>query len=130
MKTSECGLEKDLLGWQHKYGKPIIMTEYGADTVSGLHSAAVTPWSEEFRTLLLDMYHRVFDRVKCLVGEQFWSFSDFQTSQHVFRVEGNKKDIFTRERKLKFAAQALRKRWLIEAKCKFGRAGKPRFEQP
>ncbi|KAL5317988.1 hypothetical protein ACEPPN_015092 [Leptodophora sp. 'Broadleaf-Isolate-01'] len=116
MQTAEAALEKDLLGWQSKYGKPIIMTEYGADTIAGLHSAAVTPWSEEFQALLLDLYHRVFDRVECVIGEQVWSFADFQTSQHVFRVDGNKKGVFTRDRRPKAAAQVLRRRWLLEGR--------------
>ncbi|KAH3904724.1 hypothetical protein HBH56_228390 [Parastagonospora nodorum] len=114
MKSAEEELEKDLLSWQNKYGKPMIMTEYGADTVAGLHSAGITPWSEEFQADLLDLYHRVFDRVECLVGEHVWSFSDFQTSQHVFRVDGNKKGIFTRDRRPKASAQVLRRRWRID----------------
>jgi beta-glucuronidase len=114
MRSAEEELEKDLLSWQTKYGKPMIMTEYGADSVAGLHSAMVTPWSEEFQADILHLYHRVFDRVECLIGEQVWSFSDFQTSQHVFRVDGNKKGVFTRDRKPKAAAQVLRRRWLLD----------------
>jgi len=113
---AELELEKDLRGWQDKYGKPMIVTEYGADTIAGLHSAGVTPWSEEFQATLLDLYHRVFDRVEAVVGEQVWSFSDFQTSQAVFRVDGNRKGIFTRDRRPKSAAQVLRRRWLLEGK--------------
>ncbi|OAL57383.1 hypothetical protein IQ07DRAFT_556065 [Pyrenochaeta sp. DS3sAY3a] len=120
LKLAETELEADLCTWQDKYPqKPIIMTEYGADTIAGLHSAGVTPWSEEFQTDVYDLYHRVFDRVKNVVGEQAWAFSDFQTSQHVFRVDGNKKGIFTRDRRPKSAAQALRRRWRIEGKGKF-----------
>jgi len=66
-----------------------------------------------------DLYHRVFDRVKNVVGEQAWSFSDFQTSQHVFRVDGNKKGIFTRDRRPKSAAQTLRRRWRFEGRGQF-----------
>ncbi|KAF2021572.1 glycoside hydrolase family 2 protein [Aaosphaeria arxii CBS 175.79] len=116
LKMAESELEKDLRGWHEKYGKPMIMTEYGADTIAGLHSATVTPWSEEFQAQLLALYHRVFDRVPGVVGEQVWSFSDFQTSQLVFRVDGNKKGIFTRDRKPKNAAQVLRRRWLLDGK--------------
>lgn len=120
LKLAESELEADLLTWQDKYPeKPIIMTEYGADTIAGLHSAGITPWSEEFQTDVYDLYHRVFDRVKNVVGEQAWSFSDFQTSQHVFRVDGNKKGIFTRDRRPKSAAQALRRRWRFEGKGRF-----------
>ncbi|KAF2994971.1 hypothetical protein E8E13_003339 [Curvularia kusanoi] len=117
LKLAETELEADLLTWQNKYNdKPIIMTEYGADTIAGLHSAGVTPWSEEFQTDVYELYHRVFDRVRNVVGEQAWSFSDFQTSQHVFRVDGNKKGIFTRDRRPKSVAQALRRRWRFEGK--------------
>jgi hypothetical protein len=45
------------------------------------------------------------------VGEQVWNFADFVTSQTVFRVHGNKKGVFTRDRKPKSAAHALRIRW-------------------
>jgi AcrR family transcriptional regulator len=46
------------------------------------------------------------------VGEQVWNFADFQTSQGILRVQGNKKSVFTRERKPKMAAHYLRQRWL------------------
>jgi len=118
LTLAESELEKDLQGWQQKYGKPMLVTEYGADTLAGLHSASVTPWSEEFQATLLEIYHRVFDRVDGVVGEQVWNFSDFQTSQLVFRVDGNKKGIFTRDRRPKSSAQVLRRRWLLEGKGK------------
>ena len=60
---------------------------------------------------LLDMYHRVHDRVEAMVGEQVWNFADFQTKNGFARVDGNKKGVFTRDRKPKAAAHALRARW-------------------
>ena len=30
-------LGNDLESWHHKYNKPIMITEYGADTIAGLH---------------------------------------------------------------------------------------------
>lgn len=111
LETAEVMLEQDLLGWQKKYGKPMIMTEYGADTLAGLHAVNDLPWSEEFQTRLLDVYHRVHDRIEGIVGEQVWNFADFQTSLQIFRVDGNKKGVFTRDRKPKAAAHTLRARW-------------------
>ena len=90
------------------------MTEYGADTQSGLHSLTSEPWSEEFQTDLLAMYHRVFDRIDALVGEQIWNFADFATRSGIMRVGGNNKGVFTRERRPKAAAHALRQRWRPE----------------
>ncbi len=111
LATAEVHLEAELRGWEQMYGKPMIMTEYGADTIPGFHSVWDQPWTEEFQANLLDMYHRVFDRVDAMVGEQVWNFADFQTSVGIFRVDGNKKGAFTRDRKPKAAAHALRKRW-------------------
>ena len=87
------------------------MTEYGADTQPGLHSLTSEPWSEEFQTDFLATYHRVFDRIDAVVGEQIWNFADFATSSGIMRVDGNKKGVFTRDRRPKAAAHALRRRW-------------------
>ena len=57
------------------------------------------------------MYHRVFDRVDAVVGEQVWNFADFATASGVMRVDGNKKGVFTRDRRPKAAAHLLRRRW-------------------
>lgn len=67
------------------------MTEYGVDTLAGLHSMYSDMWSEEYQCARLEMYHRVFDRVSAVVGEQVWNFADFATSQGIMRVGGNRK---------------------------------------
>ena len=69
------------------------------------------PWTEEYQADFLDMNHRVFDRVDAVVGEQVWNFADFATAPSVGRVDGNKKGVFTRDRRPKAAAFALRRRW-------------------
>jgi beta-glucuronidase len=111
LDLAEVKLEQELVGWEKKYGKPMIMTEYGADTMTGVHSLFDLPWSEDYQVKLYDMYHRVHDRIDAMVGEQVWNFADFQTSVGIFRVDGNRKGIFTRDRKPKAAAHALRARW-------------------
>ncbi|KAL2812302.1 glycosyl hydrolases family 2, TIM barrel domain-containing protein [Aspergillus granulosus] len=112
LEEAEAVLESELRGWEEMYDKPIVITEYGADTLSGLHSVMAVPWSEEFQVDFLDMYHRVFDRVESIVGEHVWNFADFQTSQGTGRVDGNKKGVFTRDRRPKAAAHKLKKRWV------------------
>lgn len=110
LEAAERALEAELREWARR-GKPIVMTEYGADTQPGLHSLTSQPWSEEFQTDLLAMSHRVFDRVDAVVGEQVWHFADFATRSGIMRVDGNKKGVFTRDRRPKAAAHALRRRW-------------------
>jgi beta-glucuronidase len=111
LATAEQYLETDLRGWVDAFGKPIMMSEYGADTMPGQHSVWDMPWSEEYQQNYLDMNHRVFDRIDAFVGEHVWNFADFQTSNGIHRVDGNRKGVFTRDRKPKAAAHALRARW-------------------
>ena len=108
---AERGLEAELLAWTRKHDKPIIITEYGADTLGGLHHVVPIPWTEEYQAELLAMSHRVFDRVDAVVGEQIWNFADFATSSGIMRVDGNKKGVFTRDRRPKAATRHLRERW-------------------
>ncbi|MGY3565530.1 beta-glucuronidase [Sinomonas sp. RB5] len=111
LAAAEAALEAELRAWDAKLGKPIIMTEYGADTLAGFHSLYEAPWSEEYQADLLQMYHRVFNRVDAMAGEHVWNFADFATSNGIMRVDGNKKGAFTRDRRPKAAAFALRRRW-------------------
>ncbi|MFC6063303.1 beta-glucuronidase [Streptomyces ochraceiscleroticus] len=111
LAAAETELEAELRQWVEQYDKPIVITEYGADTYPGLRSAVPSPWTEEYQTELLEVYHRVFDRIDAVVGEQVWHFADFATAPGVFRVDGNKKGVFTRERRPKSAAFSLRTRW-------------------
>jgi beta-glucuronidase len=110
LDAAERAWEEELKGWASE-GKPIIITEYGADTYPGLHSVVPQPWSEEYQVAYLDMNHRVFDRIDAVVGEQVWNFADFVTTSGIMRVGGNKKGAFTRDRQPKAAAHALRRRW-------------------
>lgn len=111
LDAGEISLDAELRAWAALHKKPIIITEYGADTIAGLHSVANAPWSEEFQAALLDRYHKVFDSIEEVVGEHVWNFADFATSPSFVRVDGNKKGVFTRDRQPKLAAHRLRERW-------------------
>ena len=112
LEAAERGLEAELAAWASRHDKPIIVTEYGADTLAGLHTTDGSLWSEEYQAALLETYHRVFDRVDAVVGEHVWNFADFATGPSFMRVDGNKKGVFTRDRRPKMAAHELRRRWL------------------
>jgi beta-glucuronidase len=108
---AEVALEAELSAWTDTHDKPIVFTEYGADTFPGVHEVVPNMWSEEYQVEVLAMCHRVFDRFEAVVGEHVWNFADFATAPGVMRVDGNKKGVFTRERRPKAAAHALRRRW-------------------
>lgn len=111
-EVAKVNLEKELNAWLERCpGKPVMITEYGADTVAGLHDVDPVMFTEEFQVEYLQANHEVFDKFDHFIGEHVWNFADFQTSQGILRVQGNKKGIFTRERKPKYAAHELRRRW-------------------
>lgn len=92
-------------------GKPLMFTEYGADTVAGMHASVPEMFSEEFQAEFLLAYGKAFDKRDFIIGEQMWNFADFSTIQGPMRADGNKKGLFTRDRKPKLSAHAMRHRW-------------------
>ena len=103
-------LRKELEEWE-KLGKPLIITEYGADTVAGLHDTTPVMFTEEYQLEYYRMNNRVLDGFSFVVGEHAWNFADFATGQGVNRVQGNKKGLFTRDRRPKLAAHYFKERW-------------------
>lgn len=110
LEGPEKALRKELDYW-NKLGKPVMFTEYGADTVMGFHDTTPVMYTEEYQVDYYKMNNGVFDDYPVVVGEQVWNFADFATSQSLLRVQGNKKGIFTRDRKPKLVAHYFRRRW-------------------
>jgi beta-glucuronidase len=112
LEVAKVRLREELTGWNRvQPGKPMMFTEYGADTVAGLHETTPVMFTEEYQVACLQANHEVIDEFPTFIGEQVWNFADFQTSQGIIRVQGNKKGVFTREREPKMAAHYLRERW-------------------
>ena len=88
-----------------------MMTEYGADTLAGLHNCSPEMWSEEFQVEFYKMYSKAFDGRDFFIGEHAWNFADYATLQGCMRADGNHKGIFTRERCPKMIAHYFRERW-------------------
>lgn len=109
---AEAAFRREMDGWSMAlHGRPMIFTEYGADTMSSEHKLPSVMWSQEYQNEYLDMNHAVFDSYDFVKGELVWNFADFQTTEGIMRVNGNKKGIFTRQRQPKDAAFHFRARW-------------------
>ena len=112
LKAAGALLSDELDRYHTRYpDKPIMLGEFGADAVAGLHDSTPLMFSEEFQRDMLDAYCGVLDRRDYIFGEHIWNFADFATAESVKRVQGNKKGVFTRERKPKLAAWYLKERW-------------------
>ncbi len=112
LEVIEPQLRRELTAMHEKSGgRPVMVTEYGADTIPGLHQDPPVLFSEEYQAAMIAGFHAVMDSLDFVVGEHVWNFADFQTVQEVRRVDGNKKGVFTRDRRPKAAAHMLRARW-------------------
>lgn len=112
-KTEEM-LVDELVKWHDKFGKPIIISEFGADTIEGLHALPSEAFSEEYQRDFIKTNCETFDKLPFVVGEHVWNFADFKTKEGVIRVRGNRKGVFTKERQPKTAAFYLKDRWQIK----------------
>lgn len=112
LSDAEAAFREEMDRWAaKKLNRPFLFTEYGADTSPAEHKLPSVMWSQEYQIEYLEMCHRVFDSYEFVKGEQVWNFADFQTTEGIMRVNGNKKGIFTRQRQPKEAAFYYKKRW-------------------
>ncbi|GAB4344803.1 MAG: beta-glucuronidase [Candidatus Abyssubacteria bacterium] len=101
--------ELDRIHAEHK--KPVLVSEFGADSVAGLHSDPPEIFTEEYQAAMLKAYIDVIRSKDFTVGEHIWNFADFKTPQNYTRTVLNRKGLFTRERHPKLAAHIVRQIW-------------------
>lgn len=111
IETAIVQLDRELEALYARHGKPIIVTEFGADTVEGYHATTAQMFTEEFQQAFIMAYSEVIESKPYCAGAHVWNFADFRTPQHFRRVVLNKKGVFNRNRDPKTAAFALRDRW-------------------
>lgn len=104
-------MKTELEKWYNCFRKPILVTEFGADTIEGMHACPSESFSEEFQKEYLEENCKAFDECAFCIGEHVWNFADFKTKQGLTRVRGNRKGVFTKDRQPKLAAHYLRERW-------------------
>ena len=104
-------LGKEISDFHNTYNKPIFLTEFGADTIEGIHSLPSETFSEEFQLEIIEETCNTLDKLPYCIGEHVWHLADFKTKQGLTRIRGNRKGVFTRDRQPKMSAHFLRKRW-------------------
>lgn len=112
LEQARAGLERELDTLWELWHKPIIVTEFGADTMAGMHGHPSVMWTEEYQADLTRMHLEVAAARDFVAGMQVWNFADFAAVQSIMRVGGlNMKGVFTRTRQPKMAVQVLRQFW-------------------
>jgi beta-glucuronidase len=112
LDKARAALEGELDQVWAKFGRPIIMTEFGADTMAGMHGHPSVMWTEEYQADYIRMHLETAAARDFVAGMQVWNFADFAAVQSIMRVGGlNMKGVFTRTRQPKMAAHVLREFW-------------------
>ncbi len=107
-----ASLSKELDKLYKRFSKPIILSEFGADTIPGLHAQPPEMFSEEYQVEFIKRYIELLNSKHYIVGQHIWNMCDFKTPQGIMRPKGmNHKGVFTRDRRPKMAAHLLRKLW-------------------
>ncbi len=95
----------------HKYNKPVLVTEFGADAIAGFHYDPPVMFSEEYQKELIKNYIEVIESKDYTIGAHVWAFADFKTQEVIIRPILNHKGVFTRTRQPKMAANYLKSIW-------------------
>lgn len=104
-------LSEELDAIHAKHKKPVLVSEFGADAVAGLHADPPEIFTEEYQAALLGAYIDVIRSKDFTVGEHIWNLADFKTPQSHTRTVLNRKGLFTRDRQPKLAAHVIRRLW-------------------
>jgi beta-glucuronidase len=112
LEQARTSLEQELDELWEMWRRPIIITEFGADTMAGMHGLPNVMWTEEYQADLIRFHLEVAAARDFIAGMQVWNFADFAAVQSIMRVGGlNMKGVFTRTRTPKMAAHVLREFW-------------------
>lgn len=105
------------IGWSSSYGKPLILSEFGADALAGYHDDGLHKFSEEFQAEYYRQTLAMAAKIPFLRGMSPWILKDFRSPrrQHpVYQQGWNRKGLLseTGQRKLAFEVLAQRYRAL------------------
>lgn len=93
------------------FKKPMIISEFGADAIDGVHTLPALMFSEEFQSNIIEKQFKALMEKDYCIGAHVWCFADFQACQTTTRIIYNRKGVFTRDRSPKMAAYKLKELW-------------------
>jgi beta-glucuronidase len=73
----------DRTDWKIAYEKPLVMSEFGAEAVAGLHGDEQTRWTEEFQESFYRHQVGMLKRIPFLRGTSPWILMDFRSPRRL-----------------------------------------------
>jgi len=69
----------DKINYKTNYDKPVIVSEFGADALQGLHGDSLTRWTEEYQANVYEHQINLMKRIPNLSGISPWILADFRS---------------------------------------------------
>jgi beta-glucuronidase len=110
--------DADEASWQTPYDKPLIMSEFGGEALSGFHADADTRFSEEYQERLYRHQIQMLDRISFLRGTSAWVLMDFRSPRRLLpgiQDYYNRKGLISKQGERKKAFYVLQK-WYQQKK--------------
>ncbi len=73
----------DRIDWDIRYGKPIVISEFGAGALEGWHATPATRFSEEFQAELYRRTLPMLERLPAFRGVSPWILADFRSPRRL-----------------------------------------------
>lgn len=80
--------------WTSKYNKPLIISEFGAEAVAGLHGKPDEIWTEEYQNRIFENQVKMLNNIDFLRGTSVWVLMDFRSPLRLLPI---KQDFFNRK---------------------------------
>ena len=97
--------------FREAFKKPMIISEFGADAIDGMHTNPAQMFTEEYQAKTIKLQYEEMCKKDYIIGAHVWAFADFKAAQSTSRIILNRKGVFTRDRNPKMAAHMLREMW-------------------
>jgi beta-glucuronidase len=72
--------------WDIPFNKPVVISEFGADALEGMHGDSLTRWSEEYQEYLYKENIKMVSKIPQLRGMTPWILADFRSPRRVLPV--------------------------------------------
>jgi beta-glucuronidase len=78
----------DKINWIINYNKPVMISEFGADALQGLHGDALTRWTEEYQEDLFRRNLAMLSKITQFRGVSPWILCDFRSPRrHLANIQ-------------------------------------------
>lgn len=103
--------------------KPVIITEFGADALQGLHGGLTDKGTEEYQAYIYERQIETLRRISYIKGMTPWILYDFRCPRRTAAIQGyyNRKGLLSEDKKYKKPAFAVLKKFYEELKEAYNR---------